>query len=1025
MKRSYLCTLVYDDETQSDITRRLLKFDRLRMAAATADNLYSQPAGTLAMEFDNEDGFWDTVFGDRVVTGIDIKFRVDLRRTEATTPFYRYPFVGYVLGETISFDRTTKRCSFTIIGAKQLLDEVDVETDLKRPFPALSVASRAQAGAFDVAVSLDCAQHLIVQGDTISFDPAAATEQDSSNGYIVKSVHEAVITLTEQLREDLATGSPVTCLTPYYRWTAADTMAAYIFNLAGIAYANQDIRYTGDFLSSSRYFVGVANFIGSDGYGAPLGMGDGFVSSQRRFRIVQSPGKIVSFVRHSACEATSASSGFSDAQLLVSDNTDKQGPYFDPIELGQDDPANPSAFSSRPLSYADRTLITDGAGALPFTLEEFRYASLGANNEMWELYAKQTVSPTAPDTAPGAPPDWDFGGKAFEILLRRYTSVNFGVTWSLDTNAFLLQPPTVTVNTGPNNSGTYQYVIEAVYNFDGRSSCRMSTLRGSNAANGPSSISSANTMRVTWNPTLFPNYTDTNILKSYRVWRVSAPGGVALGMIAEFPNPGGSGTWNIIDNVVTPTAGTPWAGGSLRLAYAAAETDGATMYGFNHSLQSLPGMGGRGGDTLVACVYNGDGRGSPNNYLCKLKMTFADTQVHVSAFQITNYQVDGCKIISSVYPANHADVYFLWRGGNTLVHGKWFPADANSQAFAPASDGFPGASLPVGEYDLLFDTISWNKDNAVPRLALCTQHPTYKELRSWFLTIDGANPATDLVVTDSLLLARDCYVRQVVSDPIVISPHNTLWVESYETRPVRSGWWRVPISVSSTAWVLVVWSAFDARWRVITKRHLGVFEYINAKGKNGRTLLEMIGFPLNAWVRIDPDPSTGTLYGSFLSRDLVPTLTTSNPDFSGSYARWLTSCVEERQWIHSAGVVQVEGATGTLPGKATAYKDGSIPKFRNRKQQLEVSCEFLETDSLNQVVAEALLKFHAPLDASGNLLPPRRAFKFQFLEDDALDLLPLGPCTLPTSSGTGIPCYFETLEIDLDTQLVDAYATAK
>jgi len=186
-------------------------------------DLLSFKTGDLTLTARNRDGFFDDLFAFFGPTDI-WSLRV-YRRGEVQ-------FWGVLIGKgSITFNRKGKECEITIYGLTKILDMTTAE-DVKRTFSTMTLGAGAVAGATTITLNTTTS---ILSGDTLHI-----TDHVNKEDVTVRQVLSSTQVLLESgivAGAGYASGSEVTCPTPFHRYKSIPTLVNLLFERAGVPVA--------------------------------------------------------------------------------------------------------------------------------------------------------------------------------------------------------------------------------------------------------------------------------------------------------------------------------------------------------------------------------------------------------------------------------------------------------------------------------------------------------------------------------------------------------------------------------------------------------------------------------------------------------------------------------------------------------------------------------------------------------------------------------------------------------------------
>ena len=995
-----------------DITDRVLSIGKISYGISAADDLFQYQAGDVDIELDDEDGALAAEFADVGYTALDARFQVRIDRKSPTTGLFRRLFWGFANGTTVKRDRLRRRISMTIFGPKRLLDWFDADTKLRRTFPALSIVTDAPVGTTRLSVSLSALVHAIVVDDRIRINPVSPTSDlESSDEYLVVGVGETTIDISPPLTAIRAAGSPIVCVTPFFRNQDLKTFVEYVFDLAGMPAPYRDVRYTGTILKSSRPFLSRFNTNGLPGYGAPRGVIEGLKGGPRILRVNHDPGKQSGAFFSVAAEANTQSSGFIDGgQNLIA--SPKRGGYYDRVDAGQNDPNTPPDFTAMKLVTANHSKVSfSGSFNATYIHTTERTTILGVY--MFRMTFKQVIADVVQAFPYSGRLDYQRGGRAFQTYLERLTTIDGGITWTVDTTAFNTQAPSIQIF-GTTGTTTYTYVVEAVYSLDGN----QGGFCGSDpqtTTTGNATLNTTNFNRVLWNPQNWGDGADTITLVGFNVYRTQ---GFQTVRVNQFTIPNNGSTFQFFnDDNTQPTTFAFPVTGKIYLGSGDDSTgNGGHGCFYDHSIQTVEGIGGlNAGRTLVLGVYNGGGNNGLGSFLIKILLDISLKKVNltIDALHITNYSINGVRMFVPFFPNTSAQIY--WKDVNLgiLIHARYLNSDSNGTNFL--GSGRYGKAIPLGSNEIMWDTMKWTRSNATVSASFFFQNPDDGGLHCAFMTISGSNPGKDMNFTAIVTVDRAGYRSR---QDYFQKPIEERYIDEFDAivlaAPVICNYWRISIGGAATVFVLVGYTP-RVGWFLLSEFHSGFFGYLDATGKSGSQFLAELGFPVNAVVRVEWEEVSGNPFGIFLSRDLVPTIGAVVKDYTtstGEPSPDVISASDERVYLHSAAIVKLKWGGGEMVRSALVDQTSGLRDFQDRGRELSVACPQIETEDLAAVVCEALLDFYCPRDAAGGTLSPRKSCSLTLFDDGDTLFIPQSQIRFYGDDGAIVLYFVENVQFD-------------
>lgn len=213
-----------------DITRRVLRDGLGTVNRALERDLLSFKTGDVMLSCRNADGFFDDLFA---FFGTTDEWGLRIFRRGIVSMY------GCIIGRgSITFDRKERLCGFTVYGVTKLLDMTSA-ANVKRTIAVTSLTS-----ASGTSLNVNDTTGLMT-GDTLHLTNGVVSEDVT-----IRTVNSATsITLVAAVVNSYASGSEVTCSTPFYRFKTIDWLAEQLFAEAGIGLS--DLRIAGSSFNQS------------------------------------------------------------------------------------------------------------------------------------------------------------------------------------------------------------------------------------------------------------------------------------------------------------------------------------------------------------------------------------------------------------------------------------------------------------------------------------------------------------------------------------------------------------------------------------------------------------------------------------------------------------------------------------------------------------------------------------------------------------------------------------------------------
>ncbi len=935
--------------TVDDITDRAI-LDRcgdINRGVSAAEDLFAFVSGDLTMEFNNQDGYFDEILESDPVDLSRLNSIADLIQIDLFRDGVRH-FRGFVLPQSIKQNRREATIALTILGPMRLIDTVKAAR-LNRVFPEnLLVATGAALGATAIILSVDVP---LLTGDTIGIG-VDDTVESVLTGYDSAT---KTATLATALDRAVAQGEVVTCLTPFPRNQDMFVLAQQLFGLGNIV--DTDIRFTG--LIGSRPFLTSFNTLGIGNAGELRGL------KQAQLSPAVATHKLIASLQVPSATTTvetSASTPFVGFAPLAGSPVVMTIDYgAGPVNIGNGgwkDFADQGGLAGEVVEgYESQnvyrkpmdSISVSGVGALSHTVVRKVFdvvRTVGGQTYLYELSVTQSVVDVN-DPGPGNFPDYEIGGLGYLVCLKRFTTVNGGLAWTIDLNFIpSFAAPALVVNLPA--ATTYKYRIEAYSNNVIASSQEATTNVGPNAALGIG----GRQITLTWGAVAGAT--------NYVVYRTAAGNGEALGRLAST---GGPTTW--IDSVITvTTSALPSISGQYNVASDPNFT-GSGLAIADWCLSAHPFLDSTGASYDQVLYFSGlFGEGS-------VVSNFQNRRIRINggiidAINTVHFGAAACKaIFTRPYAITPRRVDFYYWDLSSSV-----PGIVHTQDNGVAHTAGTGAIYNTG-INPLVRSFKWNQiDGVGGRVLGLYSNKTIGSGTGYLIMTPGntqfAGTFEGLFVTEfqgvidpDYFLRFDSSAHGSTVAAQVCSNITTGIDAEPRNDSAHIAVWTVNIGGSGPQKVMVGYAA--NKWFIASRYHTGFLSEADFGDMSASRGLQEIAFVLNAFVNVDWSDSVGPLavpFGTFLSRDLpafVAPKLLANLDGSapaGAYQDIVIDAEYDRAWSQSAPFVKLTGS-----GEGVEAVSGIDDM---EQQGMEVDAKFVATADLAQTIADTLFAYYGP-----------------------------------------------------------------